>query len=447
VTELAPGSPTRVLHVPYTYFPDASGGTEIYVRQLALGLGERGISSAIAAPGAIAARYRLDGLDVYRFATDSRPRLELAYGVADEIAAEGFRQIGAEVRPAIVHLHARTAAVSERLVEIAHESGARVVFTYHTPTVSCARGTMMLFGEQPCDGVIERRRCTACALVAHGAPRWLAGPSARIPDGLGTLALRLPGGSKAATALAVVDLLRGSLRQFERLMGKVDHVVAVCQWVYDVLKRNGVPEAKITLCRQGVSSGGDVCERRSFPASAEPLKIAYFGRIDRTKGADLLASALAAIPHANVRLDIYAINQSEKNVEMERIVALAALDPRVSIHPARPPEEVREVMAEHDLVAIPSRLLETGPLVALEAFSAGTPVIGANLGGIAELVTHNVDGILVKSDSPRDWAATIERLSRNRDTVARLRSNIKPPRTMRDCASDMAGLYQRLLAN
>ena len=69
------------------------------------------------------------------------------------IAAEGFRTIVAQVRPDIVHLHARTAAVSERLVDVAHAAGARVVFTYHTPTVSCARGTMMLFGDTPCDGI------------------------------------------------------------------------------------------------------------------------------------------------------------------------------------------------------------------------------------------------------------------------------------------------------
>ena len=36
----------------------------------------------------------------------------------------------------------------------------------------------MLFGEQPCDGFIEPKRCTACTLAAHGVPKWLAGLAA-----------------------------------------------------------------------------------------------------------------------------------------------------------------------------------------------------------------------------------------------------------------------------
>src|SRR5262249_24380560 len=158
----------HILHVPYTYFPDPCGGTEVYVRDLAQGLSALGYVNAIAAPAGASATYEHAGLQVHRFATDLRPRLDLAYGAPDAIAAEGFRTVVAQTRPQIVHLHARTAAVSERLVDVAHTAGARVVFTYDTPTVSCARGTMMLFGETPCDGVIETKRCMACALAALG---------------------------------------------------------------------------------------------------------------------------------------------------------------------------------------------------------------------------------------------------------------------------------------
>ena len=136
-----------VLHVPYTYFPDACGGTEVYVRSLAQALSKLGYSSPIAAPGGDNRRYDYDGLPIYRFRCDERQRLELAYGVPDDIAADNFRKIVDELSPGIVHLHARTSAVSERLCDVAHDAGSRVVFTYHTPTVSCARGTMMLYGK------------------------------------------------------------------------------------------------------------------------------------------------------------------------------------------------------------------------------------------------------------------------------------------------------------
>ena len=83
-----------VLHVPYTFFPDACGGTEVYVRGLAQRLASRGYLSAVAAPGVEPSEYVNDGLPVYRFATDRRRRLELAYGFPDEVvrAPSGSRR-------------------------------------------------------------------------------------------------------------------------------------------------------------------------------------------------------------------------------------------------------------------------------------------------------------------------------------------------------------------
>jgi glycosyltransferase involved in cell wall biosynthesis len=89
--------------------------------------------------------------------------------------------------------------------------------------------------------------------------------------------------------------------------------------------------------------------------------------------------------------------------------------------------------------------LETGPLVALEAFAAGVPVLGANLGGIAELVRDGVDGILVAPDDPVAWATTIRQLADNRQVIGVLRTGIAPPRTMDGPADDMAKLYAVIL--
>ena len=174
--------PMGVLHVPYTYFPDPCGGTEVYVRGLAQRLCALGYASAVAAPSAASSAYEDAGLPVHRFATDLRPRLDLAYGVPDDIAAENFKSIVMQTRPAILHLHARTAAISEKLIDVAHAAGASVVFTYHTPTASCARGTMMLFGKTPCDGLVMAQRCAACALSGLGVPLNSGAPSGWLPD-------------------------------------------------------------------------------------------------------------------------------------------------------------------------------------------------------------------------------------------------------------------------
>ena len=88
------------------------------------------------------------------------------YGEGDELAAREFEKILDEEEPDLVHLHAFTRGVSLKIVRAAKARQIPVVFTYHTPTVTCTRGTMMRWGRIPCDGEMLGRRCTACTL--HG---------------------------------------------------------------------------------------------------------------------------------------------------------------------------------------------------------------------------------------------------------------------------------------
>jgi glycosyltransferase involved in cell wall biosynthesis len=388
-----------------------------------------------------------EGLAVYRFASDRRRRLELAYGVPDEIAAEGFRLVLRKTRPRIVHLHARTSAVSESLVDSAHDAGAAVVFTYHTPTVSCARGTMMLFGQEPCDGIIEPRRCTACALAALGVPKSLAGLAAVTPNAFGAAARVLAKDRERLSFLRIPDLIAGGRLQFYDFMRKVDHVVAVCQWVREVLERNGVPPERITLSRQGLSQAVLHPRPRTARDRCGPLRIAYFGRIDRAKGPDLLARALKILPKVPVQVDIFAIRQAVgPDRVFDWLAAQAEQDPRLTVRPAVAPDKVVSVMAEYDLVAVPSRCLETGPLVVLEAFAAGVPVLGADLGGIAELVRSGTDGHLVPPDDDVAWAAAIARLANDRNLIHEMRGRITAPRGIEAVVDDMATIYSNVVA-
>src|SRR5205823_1884361 len=100
-------------------------------------------------------------------------------------------------------------------------------------------------------------------------------------------------------------------------------------------------------------------------------------------------------------------------------------------------------LREYDCLTVPSQWLETGPMVVLEAFAAGVPVIGTNLGGIAELVTHEVDGLLI-GRSIESWRDTLSRILREPELLRRLAAGVRPPRTIRDAAIEMRQLYGQL---
>jgi glycosyltransferase involved in cell wall biosynthesis len=440
-----------VLHVPYTYFPDAVGGTEVYVAGLVEGLRLHGIASAVAAPGEAQDAYLHNDVPVFRFTTEHRPDLNRAYGAPDRRAAQAFRAIISHLRPRIVHLHAITAAVSVQLIDAARDLGAKVVFTYHTPTVTCARGTMMWMGREPCDGRLERRRCTACVLAQHGVPHLLRSTIGRMPQAIGNALgwAGLTGGG--FTALRLPSLIGAGHWRFDELMRKADRIVAPCHWVRDVLRRNGVPAEKLVLCRQGLARPPTVpVLPQSTPQCRETkhvLQLGYFGRLDPTKGVDIVVEALRRVPDLSVRLDIYGIRQPGCEAYAAQLEHAAEIDPRIALRPALPPNAVSAAVARCGLVVVPSRWLETGPLVVLEAFAAGTPVLGARLGGIAELVSDQVDGLLIPLEDPGAWASAIAALAAAPERVAALCAGIRPPRTMGHVASDMAELYRTLLAD
>ena len=435
------------LHVAYTYFPDPSGGTEIYVRGLAQELRARGHRAAVAAPASVTTAYEESGLPIYRFESNTQPRLDLAYGATDEIAAASFRTIVEKTKPRIVHLHARTAAVSESVIDIAHASRAAVIFTYHTPTASCVRGTMMLFGVVPCDGRIATKRCTACGISALGVSRPVARLIAAAPVALSSLAIKLKSNSKLSSALRIPGLMISEQRRFLAFIAKIDHIIAVSQWVNDVLIRNAVPAEKITLSRQGIDVSGTSPQCPPTRDRTGSLKIGYFGRIGWAKGPDLLGRALSTIPDVDVQIDVFAIRASAGlDRDYAHLEEQARNDRRLRLHAAVAPEKVLGRMADYDLIAIPSRWLETGPLVALEASAANVPVLGANLGGIAELVRNRIDGILLPPDDPKAWGQAIKELAGDRSVIERLRAQINPPRTLADTAGDMIKIYTKVAA-
>ncbi len=450
---------TKILHLPFTFYPDPCGGTEVYVDALAKRMNDRGLDAMIAAPGQKNEEYDHFGLRVHRFATtNGRLSLEDLYGDGDPEAGKSFEVVLDRIRPELVHFHAMSPAISIRLVRSIRQRKVPLIYTFHTPTASCQRGTLLKWGKTVCDGIMDRAICAPCVLHGRGVPRTLAVGIDRASKFIGPALEKSRRQGGLWTALRTPQLVARRIETSLEFFHSVDHIVAVCDWVRALLLRNGIPDEKITLSRQGLCQDPTTehaidaeMEGECFSADVRPerlpLRLVFLGRLDPTKGAHILIRALKKIPEANVRLAIYGISQGESGRRYEmQLRAEAANDARIEFFPPVPASRVIATLREWDLLVVPSQWLETGPMVILEAFAAGIPVLGSRLGGIAELVQIGVNGLLLQPTNIAEWASAIQQLSSNAKQLDLLRKGIKPPKRMDMVAAEMIEVYQSMLS-
>ena len=363
----------KIIHVPFGFYPDPAGGTESYVASLATGQQSQGIEAIVAAPGEQNAAYTYEALSVRRFAVNGAiSDLRALYGDGDARAAAAFGRILDDELPDLVHLHAFTSAVSLRLLREAKRRSLPVVFTYHTPTVSCQRGTLMHWGREVCDGVLHTRRCTACTLHGHGLGRVASVALSQLPPAVGRALGEQGRAGGVWTALRMTELVGLRHTALRALLTEVDAVVALCAWTQALLVRNDVPPSKITVSHHGLSQAQHEhrTPRSAYLPGQRPLRIAFLGRLEPSKGIDLLIQALRSLPEVAVELDIYGILQAGGANYSQQLRDMAADDGRVCFRQPVPGDQVVDLLAGYDLLAVPSQICETGPLVVLDAFAA-----------------------------------------------------------------------------
>lgn len=424
----------KVIHVPFTWFPAPVGGTEVYVRALIKELEAIGWENHIAVPSLASGRDDQDGFCVHRLAAPSDLPQAVLYGAGEPSSTELFRQLLIQEKPRLVHFHAFTPVISHLWLAAAKRLGIPCVYTYHTPTIACARGTLMRWGTIPCEGQMKPSLCAACAMHGLGVPKpfaWLASWVSPVTQVFGS---RVP--------FRIRPLIQQRTAAVQTWLNGMTKIIALCEWGRLVMLRNGVKAEQLTVIRHGLA----VAQSTITTAKTETVvKLAFFGRLDPTKGLDVLVKALKLMPQLTVELHCHLIIDAASRELMQPLLDQLTRDARIFIHSPIPPDEVVKTMAGYDAVLVPSTWLETGPLVVLEAFAAGVPVLGSDLGGIAEWIADEVNGKLLQAGQPQEWAAGMSRFVNDAEWRSHLKAGVKPPPLMREVAAETDRLYRECL--
>jgi len=85
-------------------------------------------------------------------------------------------------------------------------------------------------------------------------------------------------------------------------------------------------------------------------------------------------------------------------------------------------KDAMKIVQESQILVVPSRI-ESIPQVIKEAFFLQVPVIATNVGGIPELISNNITGLLVPPEKPEEMTNAINELLSDNNTKQRLSKN------------------------
>lgn len=438
----------RIVQAVGWYLPDSLGGTELYVSHLARLLARRGHEVLVAAPDAAHAserRYVHDGIAVYRYPVPAEPTRDEALGHARVRGTELFHRWLRETRADLVHAHTFVTGLGLEELDVAADTGARVVVTTHSASLGylCARGTMLRDGMTLCDGRVAPGTCAACVLNQRGLPPPMAHAVARLGPAMPGW---LPRPGRLGTAIDMAHVVAERRAAQDRLFTRVHGFVVLSDWAREVLVANGAPPSRVFVNRLAIAPRPEGWPRKPGPdqvPTPTPVTVGFLGRAEPVKGLDDLVHAVLALsPDVPIRLRavVVAAGRAER-AELERLRHAARGDARIAFEPAVAPREVPATLATFDVLCCPSRVVEGGPTVALEAQAVGTPVIGSSLPALSEIVDQPAGGALVAPGDRKALSALLRDIARDPDRVDRWRRHPVTPRAFEAVVDDYLALY------
>lgn len=189
--------------------------------------------------------------------------------------------------------------------------------------------------------------------------------------------------------------------------------------------------------------------KQFFKANPEDLVIALVGRISRWKGQQLLLNAFNALQrnHSNVKLAFVGSappNQENFQQDLEAKINTFGLQEKVSITPFQ--NNIWKIWDSIDIATVPSTEPEPFGLVAIEAMLAAKPVVGANHGGLTEIIIDNETGYFFTPNDEHQLTQKLALLAENlslRQTIGKKGSvRAKTDFSLQRYVTDFVQLYQ-----
>lgn len=228
--------------------------------------------------------------------------------------------------------------------------------------------------------------------------------------------------------------------RFIRYFDLVDQFVSPSAFLRQRYIEWGISPEKIIVIENGQTANPPQ-PPRSVPDGAPRNRFGFFGQINPYKGLDVLLEAIHRMSideRESIALEVHGANlesQSENfRLKIEALLKPLVEEGTVQLMGPYQPNELRNRMANVDWVCVPSVWWENSPMVIQEAFSNARPLLVSDIGGMAEKVRHEVDGLLVRAGNAWAWSSALLRAGRDPNLFIQCYQGIRRPLSHDECA-------------
>ncbi len=281
-----------------------------------------------------------------------------------------FNALLNDFKPDVVHLNNIHSQLSPVIAQIAHERGMKTVWTIHDCKLLCPRYDCLRNGKQICE---------LC-----------------FTDKKQVLKNRCMKNSLFASLIAYREAQKWTREKLEKY---TDVFICPSQFMASKMIQGGFDKNKITVLCNFIDV--EKTKRESFE---KENYYCYIGRLSHEKGITTLIEAANQLPFPLKVIGGGPLSEElQKSIKNENIDFLGYKNW----------DEIKDIVGKARFIVIPSECYENNPLTVIEAQCLGTPVLGANIGGIPELIEPRKTGMLFESRNITDLKEKIEQMFSN----------------------------------
>ena len=278
-----------------------------------------------------------------------------------------FNNLLNDFKPDIVHLNNIHSQISPVIAQIAHEKGIKTVWTIHDLKMLCPRYDCMRNGKQICELCFTDKK--------H------------------VLKNRCMKNSLFASMIAYVEAKKWTKEKLEKY---TDVFICPSQFMANKMIQGGFSPNKISVLCNFI----DIEKTKKENYDQEEY-YCYIGRLSHEKGIYSLIEAAKQLPYP-----LKIIGGGPLAEELRQTVR----NENIELLGYKKWDEINKIVGKARFSVIPSECYENNPLSVIEAQCLGTPVLGANIGGIPELIESGKTGMLFESTNIDDLKNKIEQM-------------------------------------